>query len=138
MSRTIPVAVLTVAGGTFLLGAVIASRPTIPLVARGHTAVGVVQSYEQAEPSDSDGPPASYPVIQFHTSDGKAHSFRSNVGLSQDGIGQHVEVLYDPDTPSRVRVNSFRALWLGAALSGSLGLLCVGALVVFLRLRTAT
>ena len=47
-------------------------------------------------------------------------------------------VLYDPDMPSRVRIRSFQALWLGAALSGGLGLLCVGALTAFLRLRAAT
>ena len=138
MKRALPVAVLAIAAGTFLLGALIASRTTIPLVARGQAAVGVVQSYEEAQPSDSDGPPASYAVIQFHTPDGKSHRFVSNVGLSQSGIGQRVEVLYDTDMPSRVRIRSFQALWLGAALSGGLGLLCVGALVAFLRLRAAT
>ena len=100
--------------------------------------MGVVQSYEEAQPSDSDGPPASYAVIQFHTPDGKSHRFVSNVGLRQGGIGERVGVLYDPDMPSRARVDSFQALWLGAALSGGLGLLCVGALVAFLRLRAAT
>jgi hypothetical protein len=137
VKRALPVTILAFAAGAFLLGALIASRTTIPLMTRGHAAVGVVQSYEQAQPSDSDGPPASYAVIQFHTPDGKAHRFVSNVGLSQGGIGQRVEVLYDPDMPSRVRVHSFQALWLGAALSGGMGLLCVGALLAFLRLRAA-
>ena len=137
MNRAFPVAVLLVGAGAFLAGAVLASRTTIPLVTRGRVAVGVVQSYEQAQPSDSDGPPASYAVIQFHTPDGKAHSFVSNVGLSQGGIGQRVEVLYDPDMPSRVRVHSFQALWLGPALSGGVGLLLLGALAAFLRLRSS-
>src|SRR5690349_9784154 len=103
---------------------------------RGRPAVGVVRSFELVESGDSDVPPASYPVIQFHTPDGKAHEFQSNVGSSW-GVGQRVEVLYDPDTPSRARVNSFRDLWLGPALSGGMGLLLLGALVAFLRLRPA-
>ena len=137
MSRAFPVAALLVGAGAFLLGAVIASKTTIPLMIRGRPAVGVVRSFEQVESGDSDVPPASYPVIQFHTPDGKAHDFQSNVGSSW-GVGQRVEVLYDPDTPSRARVNSFPALWLGPALSGGVGLLLLGALVAFLRLRAAT
>jgi Protein of unknown function (DUF3592) len=134
VNRAFPVAVLGVGAGTFLLGAAIASMTTIPLMIRGRSTVGVVRSFVRVESGESDVPPASYPVIQFHTPDGKAHDFQSNLGSSQ-GIGQQVEVLYDPEAPSRARVNSFRALWLGPALSGGVGLLLLGALVAFLRLR---
>ena len=41
-------------------------------------------------------------------------------------IGDGVDVLYDPKDPRDARIDSFRGLWLGAAIAGSLGLFFAG------------
>ena len=130
--RWIMALVLAVAGGAGLVGLTLTLRVTLPLVARGRPAVGVVKAFAQGESADSESQPSRYAVVQFHSPDGQEHSFRSNVG-GEPGIGEKVDVIYDPREPSVARVNTWKALWLGSVLAGVFALIGLGSLVMFLR-----
>jgi hypothetical protein len=131
--RWIFVVMLSVASALCLVGVTLGLQVTLPLVARGRPVAGVVTSYEQGESSDGQTP-ALYPVVHFNTPDGLEHSFRSNLGEGHAQVGQRVEVLYDPQDPSRARLRTWQALWLGTGLAGGMGLVCVGALVTLMKL----
>ena len=132
--RWIVAVLLSVAAGACLVGLTLSLRVTLPLVARGRAATGTIRSYEQGESSSDGEAPPVYPVIHFSTPDGKDQSFRSNMGGGGQPIGQKVAVLYDPENPSRARLDTWQALWLGAGLAAGMALVCAGALAALVKI----
>lgn len=80
-----------------------------------------------AESRSSDGSSTWHPVVSFEVG-GEAVTFKSKFGArpAPYDIGDAVDVLYDPENPPDARIDSFRGLWLGAVIAGSLGLFFAG------------
>jgi hypothetical protein len=57
--------------------------------------------------SSSDGPGVHYPVVRFLTNKQEWITQKTNVGYSlARKVGARVEVIYDPDEPTNVEINS--------------------------------
>ncbi len=73
----------------------------------------VVAQYTE---QDIDNSTTSYPVVEFKMENGEIMRFRAKVGTSGFGppyaTGSMVDVLYDPDDPSRAQVGNFGQFWL--------------------------
>jgi hypothetical protein len=60
----------------------------------------VVLRYEYKD--DADGESTPYPLVQFQVPDGRSVTARTDVGGSFiPHIGEHVDVLFDPERPRR-------------------------------------
>jgi hypothetical protein len=71
----------------------------------GQRTSAVVVSYEYKR--DTDGASTRYPVVQFHAADGHLVTAHTDFGgdLVPD-IGDHVEVLFDPERPEEAHIDS--------------------------------
>ncbi|MFH2063139.1 MAG: DUF3592 domain-containing protein [bacterium] len=82
---------------------------------------------------------AYHPVISFLTEDGQTVEYRSDFGTSPPvhEVGEKVDVIYDPQDPSRAEIDSFVSLWLGPILVAGGGVLitAVGLLDIVLSRR---
>ncbi|MEN9206915.1 MAG: DUF3592 domain-containing protein [Gloeomargarita sp. GMQP_bins_120] len=73
-----------------------------------------------------------YPVVVYTLPDGRRLEVVARTGSTPPRyrIGQRVEVLYDPQNPSRARINDFFELWLLPLFFGGFGLFfTIGGLV---------
>ncbi|MEM6750282.1 MAG: DUF3592 domain-containing protein [Planctomycetota bacterium] len=63
------------------------------------------------------------PTFAFDDQAGQRHEVQSDAGSSEWGfaVGQTVEVVYDPDNPQDVRLNTFGGLWSWAAILAGMG-----------------
>ena len=62
-----------------------------------------------------------YPIITFTTASGTKESFQSNNGsrtTSENLIGTHASVIYDPSNPSTASAYTFNGIW-GSTIVGS-------------------
>jgi len=86
--------------------------------------------------SDSDGGGYS-PVFRFMTVQGQEVEVTESLITNppQFKVGQIIDVLYDPDKPSRARIKKGLNLYFVPALLGFLGLLFGGIGVVFVALE---
>ena len=74
------------------------------------------------------------PVVQFQTSNGTEIIFESEVGSNppSHGVGETVEVFYDPEDPQKAVINSFVHLWLlPTVLAGVGGIFILVSLIAF-------
>jgi Protein of unknown function (DUF3592) len=71
----------------------------------GHRTSAVVVDYEYRR--DKDGDPVPYPLVRFQTPDGHAVTAQTDFGGSLvPAIGDHVEVLFDPNQPEEAHIDS--------------------------------
>lgn len=77
---------------------------------------------------DSDGDITWAPLFRFTTASGREIDIVSSISSSPAAydIGDTVTMLYDPDKPSRARVDGVLSLWGTAIIVGGLGLLFGG------------
>ena len=71
----------------------------------GQRTSAVVVSYEYKR--DGDGESTRYPMVQFHAADG--HLVTAHTDFGGDlvpNIGDHVEVLFDPERPEEAHIDS--------------------------------
>lgn len=77
------------------------------------------------------------PIVRFSTSPGDERRFEHDVRSSPPGygVGEAVEVLYDPERPHDARIRSFGALWGGPLVVCGLGVVFggVGAGILLAR-----
>ena len=73
------------------------------------------------------------PSIQFETAQGQSVIFQGPSGSSGHRVGGKVRVLYDPDEPTKAKIDTFAALWLGPIILGGMGV--VFAIIAGLSLR---
>ena len=117
---------LMLAGIGLLGGGVVTLGQRYMLCRNGITVQGTVTSFSRMQmPIGKARSSASYvtvyyPVVEFDTPDGVAHTFLSSVGdthwpdLKQGG---HVQVIYMRGDPSSAQINTFNQLWGGSPLS---------------------
>jgi len=102
----------------------------------GHKTSGVV--VDQAYKTGSDRTSGPYPMVQFRGPDGGLVTARSDLGGSLvPEVGERVTVLFDPDRPQRVYVESrqsdltFRILWvIGWIITGGAAVAVVVVLLL--------
>jgi hypothetical protein len=101
-------------------------------IASAAKAEGVVVRLEWEPGSSSDDSSAHHTVVAFKSADGRDIEFRSGVGSSPlaHSKGDRVGVLYDPNSPSKAKINTFVSLWLGPII-----LALIGSLVFFAGLK---
>lgn len=89
---------------------------------RSATALGTVIALEE---SSSSYGIAYHPVVEFKVSGDRTYQFRSSAGSNPPSyhIGEHVEVFYDPTSPSDARIKSFMSLWFPVVITGTLGII---------------
>ena len=75
-----------------------------------------------------------FPVVRFTTESGVTVSSRSDTGRDERAyrVGQAVGVLYDPDKPSQMRIDSFSSRWIGVIIPAFFALVSFGIVVVAL------
>ncbi|WP_229844606.1 DUF3592 domain-containing protein [Streptomyces cinnamoneus] len=75
-----------------------------------------------------DDQSVAYPVVEFTSADGTPRKFRDSAGSNPPSyeVGEHVEVLYRPDSPEDARIKGFISLWLAPLIFGGIGLLFMG------------
>ncbi len=83
----------------------------------------------------------SHPEIQFRTRGGQTIEFPQGGMIARYAPGQQVSVLYDPDWPRSVTLNTFGAQWGFTVMSFLMGLVFAGAgwfiLRAYIRARDA-
>jgi hypothetical protein len=73
----------------------------------GLRASAVVVRYEYED--DADGESTPYPLVQFQAPDGRLVTARTDFGGSfVPDIGEHVDVLFDPERPEEAHIESQR------------------------------
>jgi hypothetical protein len=98
------------------------------LLNRGKTAKGTITRLDWV-PSTTNAGGSYFPEFSFMAGDGSTHAVRSHDGTCPCPFkeGQSVVILYDPDDPSKAKIDTFGQMWLGALLFGIIGpllLLC--------------
>lgn len=90
-----------------------------------HRASGVVQGLSKQAYGRSA---LFFPVVHFTTDRGVTISAESKTGRDQNAyrIGQTVPVLFDPDHPTDMRIDSFSSRWIGAIIPGFFALVLLG------------
>ncbi len=84
----------------------------------------------------------SFAVISFVDQQGREHHFKSHVTASLQGLklGEPVPVLFAPNLPGNVRIDTFMERWLASLIYGIVGIGLGGSLIWLLRkeaIRTA-
>ena len=92
---------------------------------------GVVEGYEVDYSEDEE---VYRPEVRFVTPEGETIRFTGELaGGKSYEIGEEIAVIYDPDRPRQVRIDSFGELFFVPLVSGILGLAGLGwALLLFL------
>jgi len=78
---------------------------------------------EMVSRSRSKGKTSYAPKVSFKTAEGKTVEFTSKLSSSPPsyGVGETVDVLYDPAEPQSAEVKGFLSLWLGPIVLSIMG-----------------
>jgi hypothetical protein len=127
-------AIVMVVGILFVVHERMTRRRVARLGRVGRRASAVVVDYEYRR--DLDGDPVPYPLVRFQAPDGHLVTAKTDLGGSLvPAIGDHVDVLYDPQRPEEAHLDSELSDQL-TRLVGRIGrgLIVVGALTVVIAL----
>jgi hypothetical protein len=98
------------------------------------TEVGIVtQGRVVGHESSTDEDGTTYkPTFTFQTGAGISHTVTSMMGSNPRpyDVGDTVEVIYDPEHPSRAEINSFVRMWLFPLIFGGIGILILIGLFI--------
>jgi hypothetical protein len=88
-------------------------------VERAEETTATVAGFEQ---STHDGSTMYSPILAYVDKAGQKREATSGTSSStrSHSVGDEITVLYDPDQPSKVRVNAFWSLWLGVVITSGL------------------
>lgn len=116
----------------FAIGALREAIRTLQLIRNGERVQGLV-SRLAADYDDGT------PVIQYKTNAGEKREFQLSTRYWGDSleIGQHVPVIYDPQHPKRVVVDTKSHLWAGTAVWALLGCLFIAGRYLAPALRAS-
>jgi hypothetical protein len=114
--------------GLFLLSiALHLFKQEIAFLKKAQTATGKVidlgVSYSSSKNSSSS--PTYYPIVTFHTPEGKPYTFRSNFSSNPPSYeeGEEVEVYYLPDSPAKAEIKGFFSQWFAVLICSVIGLI---------------
>lgn len=112
-------------GSIFAVTGIIMGLNTRSFVSTAIPTQGVVIDVVKRSSTDSKGRSSSvyYPVVKFTTPSGEPTVFESNLGTypPQFRKGNEVELLYNPQQPDSVMINSWMDLWFLPVMFTSLG-----------------
>ena len=99
------VGVWVAVGVAFVVHARLMDRKVERLRRFGRRTSAVVVDHEYRR--DQDGDPVPYPLVRFQTPDGRLVTARTDFGGSfVPAVGDHVDVLLDPDRPEEAHIDS--------------------------------
>ena len=104
--------------------AVLAYRAQRRFLGRALQAIGVVQSLRAERLQRTT---IYFPVIQFTTASGVTVTAESKTSRNGLFIGQKVPVLYDPNDPKNLEINSFWSRWVLVWIAAFLAVLLLGS-----------
>jgi len=122
-------------GSLFLIVGLILTGVSVSFLSDAKHARGTVVALEWREDHTGGSrrkrahdDPVAYPVVAFTSADGVRRTFRSSFGSNPPSYekGEHVEVLYDADSPGDARIKGFASLWLLPLIFGGIGLVIAG------------
>jgi hypothetical protein len=130
------VAPVCLIGGVLAVAwALLAYRAQRRFLRGAQQAIGVVQSLRAETLQRST---IYFPVIQFTTTSGVVVTTESKTSRSGLFVGQKIQVLYDPNDPKNLEINSFWSRWGLVWIAAFTALLLLGsgaAAVVALAVR---
>ena len=116
-----------VAGGVVAALGLASLVRTLAFVRRAASAEGRIVDRELYSGSGSSGPTYK-PVIEFATPDGGVHRIADPIQSNRPGnVGATVPVKYDPNRPTRARLDRPFRLWFVPGLLLSMGVLFLAA-----------
>ncbi len=117
-------AVFIIVGPLMLLAAAIQVSLTLKFIAGSQTAWGVVERMEIIYAGGASSSFSYYPVVSFQA-EGRPVRFVSQTGAYPPAYqeGQQVHIRYVSGFPERARINTFVEIWIGALVSGGMGII---------------
>jgi len=116
--------VFLIGGVLAVAWAVLAYRAQRRFLERALQATGVVQSLRAERLQRTT---IYFPVIQFTTPSGVTVTAESKTSKSGLFIGQKVRVLYDPNDPKNLEINSFWSRWVLVWIAAFFAVLLLGS-----------
>jgi hypothetical protein len=104
--------------------AVLAYRAQRHFLGTALQAIGVVQSLR---PERLQRTTIYFPIIQFTTASGVTVTAESKTSKSGLSIGQKIPVLYDPNDPKNLEINSFWSRWVLVWIAAFFAVLLLGS-----------
>jgi hypothetical protein len=104
--------------------AVLAYRAQRRFLRRALQVIGVVQSLRAERLQRST---IYFPVIQFTTASGETVTAESKTSKSGLVIGQKIAVLYDPNDPKNLELNSFMSRWVLVWIASIFAVILLGS-----------
>jgi len=108
ISPSVVAPVCLIGGVLAVAWAVLAYRAQRRFLRTALQAIGVVQSLRAETLQRST---IYFPVIQFTTTSGVVVTAESKTSRSGLSVGQKIQVLYDPNDPKNLEINSFWSRW---------------------------
>jgi hypothetical protein len=130
-----------------LLIAAISSFSAISRMSREESASGrvveIIERREYVNEQDRVVQDYYFPVVEYVSEDGRAHTVHMTEGSSAPSheVGDEVTVLYDPEHPLDARIKSFGSnalMWIVPGITGLLGLGFLGAVLVVRKVMPPT
>jgi len=116
--------VCLIGGALAVAWAVLAYRAQRRFLLRALQVIGVVQSLRAEKLQRTT---IYFPVIQFTTVSGMTVRAESKTSKSGLFIGQKIPVLYDPNDPKNLEINSFWSRWVLVWIAAFLAVLLLGS-----------
>ena len=104
--------------------AVLAYRAQRRFLRRALQAIGVVQSLRAERLQRTT---IYFPVIQFTTASGVTVTTESKTSKSGLNVGQKIPVLYDPNDPKNLEIDSFWSRWVLVWIAAFVAVLLLGS-----------
>ncbi len=116
--------VCLIGGALAVAWAVLAYRAQRRFLLRALQVIGVLQSLRAEKLQTTT---IYFPVIQFTTVSGMTVTAESKTSKSGLFIGQKIPVLYDPNDPKNLEINSFWSRWVLVWIAAFLAVLLLGS-----------
>jgi len=116
--------VFTTIGALMLVGTFFAYTSASNFVEQSISTRGVVVEMLRSRPSSSSSNSYMYkPVVQFVDKNGSEIEFMSSTSSNPPsyGVGESVEVLYNPESPNDAKIKSFFSIWGVVTILGVIG-----------------
>ena len=124
------VAIMVFIGAGSFFGGYLFTRDSWALKMKGVSARGIlvdhraeVVTHTDADTGRSSESSVYYPIVEFHTKDGRSVRFKSGTGSGPPSYkkGEAVPVRYYANDPTKAEIDSFLTLWGGSLIACVLG-----------------
>lgn len=133
MSPSVLAPVCLVLGVLAVVWAVLAYRSQRRFLAKSLKATAVIQGMRAERMDPPRGGTLYFPVFEFTTAAGVSVATESQTTQGGLQVGQRVQILYDPNNPQKVEIDSFWSHWAVVAIALSFAVIlflsAAGALI---------